>query len=331
MDCDECIERVFELIDEEASDPERVRAILDRCPDCRALFEETKATSALASELPLDEPPAERDAAILRAAGKKIAPNRKPRRPWAPRAPHWAMAAVAVLAIGLGMWSRRPRDIRMEDELPAAYELEARLNEDELSAVTAEEAPARELAEAAADDPAAMKASAAHAPQAAPAEANVDLAERAAPGLATAGGSEASGVRSEAKRERSERAVSKTAPAAPAAAAVEPKAALADIQAADADAASPASAQAAERLEEASLRACRELVATQARRDDRAGKDSGAATEPVEAEAQLRLGRCYRQLGDHERALLWLERAKKQPATRERASAELQALTAESK
>lgn len=334
MDCDECIERVFELIDEEASDPDNVRAILDRCPECRALFEATKANLALASNLPLDEPPAELDAAIRRAAANKVAPARKSKPPWVPQAPHWAMAAVAVLAIGLGMWSRRARDVRMEDELPAAFELDARTAEDQRSAVAAEEAPAAEALEMRAPAAEALPA----APADAPAEASADLAEAAPPASpARTGRSQGRSAPSKAKRERSEQAASKSAAKAPAVAAesegaiAEPEAALADAQASEAEAASPASAQARERLEEAApLRACRELVAEQARRDERARENSRAATEPTEAEAQLRLGRCYRQLGDRERARIWLERAKKQQATRERAKAELRALTAES-
>ena len=66
MNCDECIERVFELIEQEASDPARVRAILEQCPDCRALFEETKARLALAAELPLEDPPAALDSLAAR-------------------------------------------------------------------------------------------------------------------------------------------------------------------------------------------------------------------------------------------------------------------------
>ena len=65
MNCEECKEQVFELIEREAVDPEGVRAILADCPDCRAEFEAMKAALALAGELPVEEPPADIDAAIL--------------------------------------------------------------------------------------------------------------------------------------------------------------------------------------------------------------------------------------------------------------------------
>ena len=105
----------------------------------------------------------------------------------------------------------------------------------------------------------------------------------------------------------------------------------AEMELSDAEAADTGSAKAVERVEETSLRACREMIAAQAGREDRAAVDSDDTVGPLEAEAQLRLGRCYRRLGDREKARLWLERAEKQPTTRERASAELRALAAEPK
>jgi uncharacterized protein with PIN domain len=39
MNCDECKEQVFELIEREAVDRDGVREILARCPECRAAFD----------------------------------------------------------------------------------------------------------------------------------------------------------------------------------------------------------------------------------------------------------------------------------------------------
>jgi len=71
MNCDECKQQVFELIEREAVDPDGVREILERCPECRVTFEEMKAALAVAEQLPIEEPPAAVDQAILRAAGAR--------------------------------------------------------------------------------------------------------------------------------------------------------------------------------------------------------------------------------------------------------------------
>ncbi|MBW1756625.1 MAG: hypothetical protein JRJ80_10700 [Deltaproteobacteria bacterium] len=118
MKCDECKDQVFELIEREAVDPDGVREILARCPDCRAAFDEMKAALAVAEQLPIAEPPAAVDAAILRAAGER-APRvvRLKRRRLQP-AP-WAMAAIAMLAVGVGVWTI-PREVQLEgDAAPA--------------------------------------------------------------------------------------------------------------------------------------------------------------------------------------------------------------------
>jgi hypothetical protein len=114
MNCDECKEQVFELIEREAIDPDGVGEILERCPECRATFEEMKAALAVAEQLPIEEPPAAVDQAILRAASKR-----------APRVVHlkkrrlqpvpWAMAAIAMLAVGIGVWTI-PRDVQLEGD-----------------------------------------------------------------------------------------------------------------------------------------------------------------------------------------------------------------------
>ncbi len=104
MNCDECQEEIFELIEREAIDPEGVREILRRCPDCAALFEEMKASLKAAAALPIESPPPARDAAILQAAAarkSKVAPPAPRRLQPFP----WAVAATALLAVAIGVWA----------------------------------------------------------------------------------------------------------------------------------------------------------------------------------------------------------------------------------
>jgi hypothetical protein len=119
MKCDECKDQVFELIEREVVDPDGVREILARCPDCLAAFDEMKAALAVAEQLPIAEPPAAVDAAILRAAGERaprVVRLKKRRLQPAP----WAMAAIAMLAVGVGVWTI-PREVQFEgDAAPAA-------------------------------------------------------------------------------------------------------------------------------------------------------------------------------------------------------------------
>ena len=118
MNCDECKEQVFELIEREAVDPDAVREILARCPDCRATFDEMKAALAVAERLPIEEPPAEVDEAILRAAGERVPRVVRLKKRRLQPAP-WAMAAIAMLAVGIGVWTI-PREVQLEgDAAPA--------------------------------------------------------------------------------------------------------------------------------------------------------------------------------------------------------------------
>jgi len=118
MNCDECKEQVFELIEREAVDPDAVREILARCPDCRATFDEMKAALAVAERLPIEEPPAEVDEAILRAAGERVPRVVRLKKRRLQAAP-WAMAAIAMLALGIGVWTI-PREVQLEgDAAPA--------------------------------------------------------------------------------------------------------------------------------------------------------------------------------------------------------------------
>jgi hypothetical protein len=115
MNCDECQEQVFELIEREAIDPDAVREVLNRCPECRALFDEMKSALASANALPTEVPPAEIDALIVQAARERV-PKRVPqRRRWSV-SPQWAVAAVALLAIGIGVWAiPRGEQIAMDE------------------------------------------------------------------------------------------------------------------------------------------------------------------------------------------------------------------------
>jgi hypothetical protein len=140
MNCDECQEQVFELIEREAVDPDGVREILSQCPDCRVAFDEMKAALAVAEQLPIEEPSPALDAAILRAAGERapgIVPLRNRRLQTAP----WAMAAIALLAVGVGVWTI-PREVQLEgDAAPAELKnageaiLAERMLEDEAEAL----------------------------------------------------------------------------------------------------------------------------------------------------------------------------------------------------
>jgi len=114
MNCDECKEQVFELIEREAVDPDGVREILSRCPDCRVAFDEMKAALAVTEQLPIEEPPPALDGAVVRAArdrAPRAVPLRKRRLQPAP----WAMAAIALLAVGVGVWTI-PRKVQLESD-----------------------------------------------------------------------------------------------------------------------------------------------------------------------------------------------------------------------
>jgi len=118
MNCDECKEQLFELIEREAVDPGGVRAILARCPDCRAAFDEMKAALAVAGQLPIEEPSAAADAAVVRAASERL-PRVVPLRKRRLQPPPWAMAAIALLAVGVGVWSI-PREVQLEGDVGSA-------------------------------------------------------------------------------------------------------------------------------------------------------------------------------------------------------------------
>jgi len=125
MNCDECKEQVLELIDTERTDPDSVREVLARCPECRALFEELKTTLRLAAQLPLEEPSASVDDAVLGAVNAHtgaVAPLELRRFRPAP----WAAAAVALLAVSVGVWSiPEPEAPMRQPELDSVAVVEA--------------------------------------------------------------------------------------------------------------------------------------------------------------------------------------------------------------
>jgi len=329
MSCEECKSQVFELIEREAVDPEGVRAILADCPDCRAEFEAIKAALALAEELPIEEPPADIDAAILSLADRRlpsavagsatVAAQAEAPIPFYKKmvqVPPWAMAAVALLAVGVGVWSI-PRTVQFESDADQTV-LETKETVSMAEAPPEERfggpLPLEESAVVAMDDvaeaaPVGARDSAKSAgrpvrPQAPRAKKRRDaIARRSAP--------EAEAVQNRALAPAAAPAVAKgegVAQRAAAGGAVAEDAALASAEADDRDA----------KRDETS--ACREKVSAFERRLQ---DDEGFAPAPEE---ELALGRCYRRLGDTAKARRWLERAAADPATRRRARKALRAL-----
>ena len=153
MNCEECEERVLDLIEQEPRDPEAVRSLLERCPDCRVRFDEMKALLDQVSGLTIEEPSPATDRAIVAAALDRVESRRRPRR-WILRPPPWAAAAVALLAVGVGVWAiprMADRSPGARIDLPAGDELErseaaGRALEDDDS--IAAPSPATTLAEA---------------------------------------------------------------------------------------------------------------------------------------------------------------------------------------
>lgn len=338
MSCEECKEQVFELIEREAIDPEGVQAILAECPDCREEFEALKASLALAGQLPIEEPPPAVDAAILQQAARRLESAGSvpggtsakggevvPFRKRVLQTPPWAMAAIALLAVGVGVWSI-PREVQFESDAapgaPVVAQVEtADLEEaepasfgdsaaelDEGAASPVPEAP-RGLAQATEKGPARRaKKKAAPSKRSREAVARQQVPRTDEDDFALAG----SGAASEAKVEARERPVALRS-AADSATSVP---ATAPVPAEAEEAAADRGAKAGE------LASCKASVATFEKRlrDER-------RYEP-EPEEQLALGRCYQTLGDEKKARTWLERAAAHPATKERATKALRSLSA---
>jgi len=293
MNCNECKDRVFELIEREASDPEGVREILAACPDCRQLFEEMKAALGSAQQLPLEEPPAAVDAAILRAAAARQRKHRPDAKPWL-QAPPWAMAAIALLAIGLGVWA-----IPKKEAMQRRDEAREALVQAELKP-----APARE--QSADQDEAAVGGVA---------DETSTVAERESDHAPT--------HRAKAKRQGANTSVLRSKPASQTVRTEEASGAAADEAGGLATAAKAPAPRALAAEPPVLSEDCRERIA---RIEERS---PNAADEEVAAEQALAIGRCYQEVGNEQEARAWLERAAKDPKTRLRARRALRALSPE--
>jgi len=309
MNCDQCKEQVFELIEREAVDPDGVREILARCPDCRAVFDEMKAALAVAEQLPIAEPPAAVDAAILRAAAERVPQvvELKRRRP---QTAPWAMAAIAMLAIGVGVWTI-PRDVQLERDAPPADMKYAK------DAVIAEQMLEDE--EEAYDD---RVAQAKIAPQE---TAQLRTVERTEAKLKS-GSPEPSRAKRRSRSSANEPGASRgaQAPASVAAAdmAVAGQGAIGELRPSAVAAEAPASPK-KERDDDDVVATCQQKV------DDierRAGADKDRAST---AEEELAIGKCYKTLNKVAEARKWLKRAAEHRETRARAQKALRQLAPE--
>lgn len=308
MNCEECKAQVLELIEREAIDPEGVREILACCPDCRAEFEAMKAALALVAALPLEEPRPLVEAAILRAAAARA--NLRPARKRPLQAPPWAMAAIALLAVGVGVWTI-PREVEHDSERAPAQ---------------VEPSQAPQLAEATLDDELVADARMAQVEVApvlpsrgAALEGSTGTAKKAARKPARAG--QRAQTHSDEPRENS---LAKTPPeketagvAGGAPATVTSDAALEEADSAAAFARNEAASH------EDRPESCRRKIADFQRRQR---DDPRYSPKPEET---LELGRCYARLDDVEAARLWLRRAAAEPETKRRAKRALRELSTE--
>ncbi len=318
MNCEQCKEEVFELIEREASDPTGVHEILERCPDCRALFDEMKAALIAVDQLPLEDPPARVDADILRAAVKRRA-NVPPIRKRRLQAPPWAMAAIALLAVGIGVWS-----IPRETELATKDALGSPVVESDTD-LAAEPRPASVPAEL---EPAVSEK--------AERALRLDQEERSEP-LAKAPRKPSTPKPKRARTQRKATASparqAKTNEGAPEEGAdVGALAGMQDMAEAPAQdtraaGAARAVALASESADEEAKEdgddtesACRKTIADFEKRRRR-----NTDFKP-DAEQELALGRCYAKLGNTKAARIWLERAAAHEKTETRARKALQRL-----
>jgi len=299
MNCDECKEQVLELIEREAVDPEGVREILARCPDCREVFDQMKAALALAAELPLEEPSAGIDEAILRAAAARV-PKVVPLRRRRLQPPPWAMAAVALLAVGVGVWAI-PRGVQLDgDPAPPAATAseeaivaEVALDEDvELEDAVAKKEPApRQAARLRTTEPAEAKAR----PVAAKRRSNAPADQPKASVMAEA-------------------PVSAPASDMAAGAAAKSRSDEADY--------TESRARKKERADEATATCRRKIDEIERRARD----DEDYVPAPEE---ELATGKCYQTLGKLAQARKWLRRAATHPETKARAEKALSELAPE--
>ena len=299
MNCEQCKEDVLELIERAAIDPAGVQEILDRCPDCRTLFDDMKAALVAADQLPLEDPPSRVDAEVLRAAAMRRA-NVTPLRKWRLQAPPWAMAAIAVLAVGIGVWSIPPNgNVATEDALGTTV---VETEED----FVAEQKPVGARGET-------VQASSEKA------EARVLLDQRE-PVKPRA---EAPAKSPVARRERGQ--AKRKVLSAPVQKANAPETAPTESFAADAVAVAGSGMleEAKEDRDDKADEACRKTVADFEKRSRR---DEDYKLDP---EQQLALGRCYAKSGDAKSARTWLERAAAHAKTKTRAGEALEGLASD--
>jgi hypothetical protein len=220
------------------------------------------------------------------------------------------MAAVALLALGIGVWSM-PRGGDEEGsegfvgKRQASDELVAKLEADDLGGASSQEpvvaavepAPVRAPGEAEADGPAPDLRKAGNGPARAKRRAAAPVAPAVAQQVAEA---------------------RKASPEAATTAGV--SAELEDRVASEIEATAPRVAK--EEREEDSIAACRRRIA------EHESGDQDRADATIDAEQALALGRCYQQLGNPKNARRWLMRAAGEPLTKARAERALRELDA---
>jgi hypothetical protein len=302
MNCDECKEQVLALIEREAVDPEGVRQILARCPDCREVFDRMKAALALAAELPLEEPSAGIDEAILRAAAARV-PKVVPLRRRRLQPPPWAMAAVALLAVGVGVWAI-PRGVQLEGDpgQPAATNVE--------EAIVAEVAPDEDVE---LEDVVAEKEPAEPPPRQA---ARLRTAERPEAKARPAAAKRRFNAPTDAPKAGVMAEATVAAPASDIAAGARAKARSGEADYTE------SRARKKERADEATATCRRKIDEIERRARD----DEDYVPTPEE---KLATGKCYQTLGELAEARKWFRRAAAHPETRARAEKALGELAPE--
>ncbi len=317
MNCDECQDQVFELIEREASDPEGVRELLDRCPECQAAFVEMKRTLALVGQLPLEQPSSATDAAVLAAAAARL-PDVVRLRKRRLQAPPWAMAAIALLAVGVGVWTI-PSEVQLEGS-PSVAEQEVRDDKDTGAVTFAEEKIEDDEGEFARRSGGA-EPPATNAPK--PAQPRPEaLRKRKADTPARAASKRGASVADE--RESVRTAELARAPAS-LGAADSAMGSAEEFQSSEvaAKASAPSKEPQDREQDEASDSPCGRNVAELERR---IGADADYAPSPRE---QLAIGRCYQSLGNVTAARTWFKRAATHRRTKAAAEQALRDLSLE--
>jgi hypothetical protein len=337
VNCDECKEQVLELIERETVDPQGVREMLAKCPECRAEFDEVKAQLAVASQLPLEAPPDHLDILILQAAEARtagVAPAidtllaeqsameaAAPKAELRPRLFLWrqplAMAAVALLVVGIGISSvwivggpgRKQVAEAPAIEGPTAADVHAEALEEAVGGTAAERV---ELAKASTDEVAARAADA-EAPAARKARARSPKKKEAR----AAGRGTPAPVAPEEEPQRV--AVAETDQAAGSAAEQYDAAELPSLKTDDSkDSLSFGQANEQQGATTEAQRKCMSTILVFEKRQ----KDN-VNFKPTPQQT-LDAGLCYQMLGKRAEAERWLKRATEHPSTKARATEALQ-------